>query len=172
MKSKEQAMQRMKSKQFRITSDLYQKLLCEVNYLARGLDKSKYHYLEKKDVFHDTLEITINYLSEYDSPTETNFVKLFWANFKLMMRRGFDKRNPRAVEPKLRANLEEYMHPKTTMPDLDTTRLMSRVSNNYPTISKVISGYSFAEAGREEGISTSGYRQRYEKEMSNLRKSL
>lgn len=165
---------------------IYKKIITTTNKIATNrssnLDNTRYYYLDRQDFIQDTFDITLKYLKCNDNITEDHFLALFWSNWKMMRLRSFDKRDPRVREYKNFRQIstispEENARDFNTLqknievdqPDLDQKLLVDKVGSNFPTIQSYLEGYSFAEGGRQEGITRKGYSKRFHKEVERLK---
>jgi len=156
------------------------------------LKVSSYYYLTWDDCYHDILAKAMNYIEseEYteDTINEDTFKKIYWTTAKYLRMSSLSrwKKNDEfknfiqisTIEPDdmeeearggndLRALRREAV---TEQRDLDSVLLMQVVDKKFPTIQRVLKGYSFKEGGVEQGITERGYSKRFHKEVAQLKK--
>lgn len=133
-----------------------------------------YHYLQITDRFHDVLEKVIKYLEDRDTIEQTDFIKLFWTNWKFS---GLENKASRTLKSQasikttyvdgFEDSYDGNLYGVNYQPDLDQKELIAKI-RTLPTVSKIMEGYNARELAEQAGMSRHTFYQRYHKELKKI----
>jgi len=168
---------------------LYKKL--KKRTVTDFIASSGYYYLTWDDFYHDVLIKAMKYVETHFENTtidEDTFLSIYWttAKYRKMQTTNKDKKNSE------HKNFKQFSHIQSNEEtgkvasklwyrvesensvcpvDVDQKMFDSLVSDQFPTIKKVLSGYNFVEGAKEASISPRGYGKRFHKEVEKLKRT-
>lgn len=118
------------------------------------MPRTSYYYLEWADFFQDTIIKTVEYLDKTGDTniTEDRFISTYWTTFRWLKMKSFCPTTKKSSEFKNFVSRDQNIIVETNFDkpiDLDKKWLKEIIDKEYPTISKVMEGHSFASAARE-----------------------